>query len=73
MVGVPDARLGEIVGALVVPRTGLVITTSEVKALCREQCAYPAPERKYIDQKFCVQVGIFCGTRDCRNSAAAYG
>lgn len=49
VVGVPDARLGEIVGALVVPRAGLEITTSEVKALCREQCAYPTLVRKCID------------------------
>jgi fatty-acyl-CoA synthase len=44
VVGVPDARLGEVGAAFVVPRHGMELGPDEVIAWCRERCAnYKVP------------------------------
>jgi acyl-CoA synthetase (AMP-forming)/AMP-acid ligase II len=39
VVGVPDARLGEVGCAFVVPRPGATVTEAEIIAFCRERLA----------------------------------
>jgi acyl-CoA synthetase (AMP-forming)/AMP-acid ligase II len=39
VVGVPDARLGEVGRAFVVPRPGVTVTEEEIVAFCRERLA----------------------------------
>ena len=46
VIGVPDARLGEVGAAFVVPRPGAEVTTEQVLAFCRERLAgYKVPSR----------------------------
>jgi acyl-CoA synthetase (AMP-forming)/AMP-acid ligase II len=46
VVGVPDARLGEVCAAFVVPRAGATVDAGEVVAWCRERMAnYKVPRR----------------------------
>jgi acyl-CoA synthetase (AMP-forming)/AMP-acid ligase II len=46
VVGVPDARLGEVGQAFVVPRPGFVLAEADVLAFCRERLAnYKVPRR----------------------------
>jgi acyl-CoA synthetase (AMP-forming)/AMP-acid ligase II len=39
VIGVPDARLGEVGCAFVVPRPGATVTEAEIIAFCRERLA----------------------------------
>jgi HIP---CoA ligase len=46
VVGVPDARLGEVGRAFVVPRPGFVLAEADVLAFCRDRLAnYKVPRR----------------------------
>lgn len=45
LIGVPDARWGEVGRAVVVVRPGLAVTEAELRAFCRERlAAYKAPQ-----------------------------
>jgi acyl-CoA synthetase (AMP-forming)/AMP-acid ligase II len=47
--GVPDAELGEIVGAVIVPRAGAVVDAGEVlRAAARELSSYKVPRRVLV-------------------------
>jgi acyl-CoA synthetase (AMP-forming)/AMP-acid ligase II len=46
VIGVPDARLGEVGRAYVVPRSGCVLDAAQVLSFCRERLAnYKVPRQ----------------------------
>jgi fatty-acyl-CoA synthase len=52
VVGIPDARLGEVVVAWVRPRPGVEVTEAEIRQWCQGQIAYyKIPEHvRFVDE-----------------------
>ena len=45
VIGIPDARLGEIAAAIIEPAEGAVCTAEEIEEFCRELPRYKRPRR----------------------------
>ena len=53
VVGIPDQRYGEIVGAFVIPRKGAALTEEDLRDFCRERIAfYKTPKHFFIVDSF---------------------
>ena len=53
MVGIPDHKYGEIVGAFVIPRHGMELTEEELREYCHDKIAfYKTPKHFFIVEGF---------------------
>ncbi|TYO95783.1 fatty-acyl-CoA synthase [Geothermobacter ehrlichii] len=53
VVGIPDARYGEVVGAFIIPRQGAELTEEDVQDFCRERIAsYKKPKYVFFVEEF---------------------
>ncbi len=53
VVGIPDERYGEIVGAFVIPPPGKSITEDELREFCRQNIAfYKTPAHFFVVKEF---------------------
>jgi len=50
VIGLPDARLGEIAAAIIEPREGVVCTEDDINAFCQDLPRYKRPRKIFFDK-----------------------